>query len=340
MNAELIHVVKFMPEKTINNKEYLESLIKENPELLTEDMLLENPFFKGVEERRFASPKYTSVDLGELAVKKLLKETDVAAAKIDLIICSCIFNDSLWPGIGTAIQARIGANHSAILHLDTSMCSFISALNAAQAFIKSGTYKKIVIVTVTNFISRLEEFQKSPRSFVLGDGATATLIQRGEIQSILSICEKSFGEHYGLVRFEPDLVEEGIFRNYWERGSGPITVNFNQKILEKLTKNAIALIPKMINLSLDKIKISKDKIDCFITHQPNEFFIKKWREILDISEEKTHNTLKKYGNLFHGSIAVTLADALEIKRIKKNDLVAMSAFSNGGDYGASAVLKI
>ncbi len=46
-------------------------------------------------------------------------------------------------------------------------------LNTARAFVESGQYKRVVVVTVTNFISP-PEFQKSRRSSVLGDGASAT----------------------------------------------------------------------------------------------------------------------------------------------------------------------
>ena len=337
-NARLIHVVNYMPERIIKNDQFLNEILKENPDLLEDDKLLDNPFFKGVEQRHFASPDYTSSELGYQVAKKLLNETSTKETDIDLIVCSCIFTDTYWPGIGSNIQAKLGANQAAVINLDTSCCSFLTGLSTAQAFIRSGHYNKVMIISVTNFISRLDEFQKSPRSFVLGDGACAALMTKDSVNSIVSSHEQAFGENYGLMRFEPDLVD-GYFYNYWQRSCGPITVNFDKKSLDKIRDNALKIVPNMLEICLIKANMKIEEINCLITHQPNQFFIKEWRKTLSMPNERCHDPLKKYGNLFQGSVAVTLADAFATKRIKPGDLVAMATFANGGDLGAAIILK-
>lgn len=337
--ARLVHVVNYMPERTINNAQFLQKLIDEGIILPEQDTLIDNPFFKGVDERRFASPDYSSADLGECVLKKLLYETGLAAHKLDLILIHCMFHDSFWPGIGSTVQFRIGAKKAGFIHIDTSCCSFITGLRTAAAYIQSGQACNVAVLTVTNFISRLPEFQKSTRSFVLGDGATAALMQLDSMDSILAVCERSFGQNYGLMRFEPDVVD-GVFYNYWERGCGPITVNFTKELLDKIKSNALSIVPEMIAEALKKANLTIDEVDCFITHQPNDFFIRSWREKIGIEDKQTHDTLKKYGNLFAGSISVTLADALERKRLCSGDRVALGTFSNGGDFGASIILIV
>ncbi|KTD06385.1 3-oxoacyl-ACP synthase [Legionella gratiana] len=337
--ARLVHVVHYMPERIINNAQLMQQLINEGVLSPEQDALIDNPFFKGVEERRFASPDYSSADLGECVLKKLLHETGLAADKLDLILISCIFNDSFWPGIASTVQFRTGAKQASFIHIDTSCCSFITGLRTAASYIKSGQARNVAVLTVTNFISRLPEFQKSPRSFVLGDGATAALMRLDNRDSILAVCERSFGQNYGLMRFEPDMVG-GVFYNYWERGCGPITVNFTKELLDQIRSNALSIVPNMIAEALKQASLAINEVDCFITHQPNEFFIRSWRERIGIEDKQAHDTLKKYGNLFSGSISVTLADALEIKRLRAGDRVALGTFSNGGDFGASIILTL
>jgi 3-oxoacyl-(acyl-carrier-protein) synthase III len=336
MNAKLIHVVNYMPKKIINNIEFFEKVKREHPE--SNDPLKDSSFFKGVEERRFASPEYTSGDLGALVLKKLLKETGTPPEKLDFIIFSCMFNDTFWPSIASSVQYKAKAKNAAFVNIDTSCCSFISGLNIAESMIKSGRYKTIAIVTVTNFISRLKEFQLSLRSAVLGDGATAALMHSDKKNSVIAIKEQSFGENYGLMRFEPDLVND-VFYNYWERGCGPITVNFTKESIELIRNNAIEIVPKMAKICLKQANLKTENINLLITHQPNVFFIDTWRNKIGIPKERTFNTLKKYGNLFQGSIPVTIADALEQKIIKPGDKVLLSTFSNGGDFGAAAILQ-
>ena len=335
--AELVHVVSFLPEKVIVNETFYQQLLAENKIIKKKGELEDEVFFKGVEERRFASPDYTSIDLGEKVIKKLIHETELNPQEIDLIICSCIFTDTYWPGIATAVQHRIHAKNTSIMNIDTSCASFLTGVNIAMAFIESGKYEKIVVITVTNFISRLAEFQISPRSFVLGDGATAALVVKGK-KNIISSVERSYGEHYGLMRFEPEVCDTKK-GNYWERDSGPITVNFDSEMIKKIRSNAMVIVPNAVEECLKQAKLTPDDINLLITHQPNQFFLNEWREKIGITPPRVHDTLRKYGNLFQGSIPVTLADAIENKILKNNDLVALGTFSNGGDFASAMIFK-
>lgn len=331
--ARIVDVVNFMPERVVVNEQLAAAAGAAGGDALAES----NAFFRGVRERRFASPDYLSEDLGTLAVQKLLKRTGTAASKVDLIICSCIFMDTFWPGIGPAIQNRVGARNATMMNLDTSCSSYLSMLNVARSFIESGKYKKVVVVTATNFISRLPEFQKSKRSWVLGDGASATLLEPGP-SSFVASYERSHGEHYGIFRFEPDLVD-GQFKNYWERGCGPITVNFSPEMVEQIRDNAVALIPKAVKRCLAQAQLKPADVNLLITHQPNQMFIDEWRARIGVKPERSHDTLAYYGNLFAGSIPVTLADALEKGKIKPGDQIALGTFSNGGDFVSAMVLR-
>lgn len=333
--ARIVDVVNFMPERVVVNEQLAAAAAAASG---SNDTLAENnAFFRGVRERRFASPDYLSEDLGTRAVEKLLERTGTRASEVDLILCSCIFMDTFWPGIGPAIQHRVGARNANMMNLDTSCSSYLSMLNVARAFIESGRYKKVVVVTATNFISRLPEFQKSKRSWVLGDGASATLLEPGT-SSFLSSYERSHGENYGIFRFEPDLVD-GHFKNYWERGCGPITVNFSPEMVDQIRENAMALIPTAVKHCLAECKLSPSDLSLLITHQPNQMFIDEWRARIGVKPQQAHDTLAIYGNLFSGSIPVTLADALEHGKLRSGDLLAMGTFSNGGDFVSATVVR-
>jgi 3-oxoacyl-(acyl-carrier-protein) synthase III len=335
--AHIVHVTHFMPERVVDNKLLYEKNFKESE--YNQDADLENNvFFKGVRERRFASPDYLSEEMGEIVLTKLLKEAGYDASDLDLIICSCIFSDTYWPGISTAIQNRVGAHNASAINIDTSCASFITGLNIARGFIDAGIYKTIAVLTVTNFVSRLPEFQKSFRSYVLGDGAAAALVVAKEKSNILGCFEKSFGENYGLMRFEPDFVE-GRFLNFWERGCGPITVNFTGEKIDKIRENAMKIVPFAINQCLKQAGLTIDEVDLVITHQPNQFFIDEWRKRLAVKPNQVFDTLEYYGNLFQGSVAVTLAAAIEKKIVKPGDIIVIGTFSNGGDFASSIALQ-
>ena len=254
-----------------------------------------------------------------------------------MIICTCILNDTFWPGVGTVIQHRTGAKNATILNFETSCCSYLSGLNTASAFINSGRYKKIAIITITNFISRLPELQKSQRSLVLGDGASATLVAEGN-ESILSNYERSHGENYGLLQVEPDESNKEPL-NYWDRGCGPMTINFTKESIDQIKDSALKLVPDAVQQSIRLAKLSPENISLLITHQPNVIFLEEWRSRIGIKTENTHDTLEHFGNLFQSSIPITLADALDKGKVKNSDFLALGSFSNGGDFVSATTLK-
>jgi 3-oxoacyl-[acyl-carrier-protein] synthase III len=328
-SAEVVHVVNFMPERVIKNAQLAQA---------TDGDQGSDAFFLGVEERRFASPDYTSVDLGALALKRLLDETGVAASDLDLILCSCAFTDHLCMGIATAVGHRVGATRAASINLDNGCTGFVTGLHMARSFVGSGVYKRVALITAVNMISRLEEFQKKPQSYPLGDGASATLIVDGKA-SILSSVERSFGGHYGLFSCSPEKREGAKNYGFWETEAPPLAFEFAPGVLTTLQTNALSLVPNAVKAALEEAKLEPAQVDCLITHQPNRIFLRKWRRRIGVPAERSHDTLHKYGNMFQSSIPVTLADGLENGKIKRGDVLALGTFSWGGDLVAAMTLK-
>jgi 3-oxoacyl-[acyl-carrier-protein] synthase-3 len=117
-----------MPERVVRNDEFQVSASE----------LSDDAFFAGVDERRFASPDYTSAELGTQALKKLLERNGIRATELDLIICSAQLNDVFSPGVGTAIQHAVGATSAAVVQVDNGCCSWVSSIDMARAYIDSG----------------------------------------------------------------------------------------------------------------------------------------------------------------------------------------------------------
>ena len=325
--TEVVHVVKFMPERVVRNADLVPA----------DTDLAKHAFFAGVEERRFASPDYLSEDLGTLALQKLLAETGVAASEIDLLLVSCNLTDHLHMGIASIVQHRVGAKRAAALNIDNGCTGFVTGLHTARAFIASGTYKKIALLTVTNLVSRLTDFQKRPQSYPLGDGASATLITSGR-ESILSSVERTDGANYGLFSFGREK-QNGTKPRYWEQCELPMVFEFDDAVLTKLQNTALSLVPNVVKEALAAANVQAADIDFLITHQPNSIFLRKWRRRIGVPTAKTHDTLRQYGNVFQGSIPVTLADGLESGKIKRGDLLAFGTFSWGGDLASAMVLR-
>jgi 3-oxoacyl-[acyl-carrier-protein] synthase-3 len=98
-------------------------------------------------------------------------------------------------------------------------------------------------------------------------------------------------------------------------------------------------VPDAVARCLEQARMSPGDVNLLITHQPNQLFLKEWRDRIGIRPPRTHDTLERYGNLFQGSIPITLADALEQGRVRRGDIVALATFSNGGDFVSAMILS-
>jgi len=326
-----IHTMStFMPERIIHN-DSLKPLIAEDP-------LLENEFFKAPKERRFAHPEYNSADLGTKALLNLFKDSGENPESIDLILYSASITDSINIGIGPDIQYRSGARKAQVLCIDTGCSSFLSMLNLSDKLLNSGHYKKIAIVTATNFVSRLDDFQKSPRSWVLGDGASATLVEHGE-SCILASNETVHGDNYGLMLCRPRNAQNEP-QNYWDNDTKALQVEFSPDMVDRLKSNAINLVSESVKKSIHDAGLTNSDISFLITHQPNIGLMEKWRATIDIRAPRVYDTFQKYGNLFQGSIPTTLSDGLKANVLHRGNILAIGTFSNGGDFVSSMVMKL
>jgi 3-oxoacyl-[acyl-carrier-protein] synthase-3 len=328
-SAQIIDIARFMPEKVVRAEDLMNA---------GDDPLVQNEWFRPPAERRFASPQYSTAELGAKALAKLIERTGIKAEDIDLILCSSVLTDLLTTGSGSKIQALVNAVNASAIQIDTGCTSYLSMLNIARAFIESGMYKKIVIVTSTNFISRLSDFRDSPKSRVLGDGASATLVVPGQA-SILSSYERSHGENFGLLTCSPQKQSSGEAKDYWEPGAGSLEVAFSIRMVERLRKNAIDLVAGAVKKVLSDANVQTKDVDLLVTHQPNLGLMQEWRDVIGIQKPKVFDTFNQYGNLFQGSIPVTLSEAIDQEKMKAGDLVCLGTFSNGGDFVSAMLIR-
>jgi 3-oxoacyl-[acyl-carrier-protein] synthase III len=100
----------------------------------------------GIKERRFVEPGIGSAELGAHAAEAALRDAGVTAADIDLVIFATMTPDHYFPGNGGLLAARLGMKNTPALDIRMQCAGFLSGLQTADAFIRSGTYDRILLV--------------------------------------------------------------------------------------------------------------------------------------------------------------------------------------------------
>lgn len=338
-----------MPENVVTNAD-LERHMDTSDEWIRERT--------GIIERRYGTRhKETTSTLGTMAARHALENAGMAANEIDLIIFATLSPDYYFPGSGVLLQRQLGINETEIPALDIrNQCSgFVYGISVADAFIRSGMYKNILLVGAETHSMGLD-FSTNGRNVtvIFGDGAGAVVISSTEEagRGILSTRIHSNGEFAEeLTMINPGAhsgvhVEDPSIYGYKPAEFGESFVT--QKMLDEgllfpymngqlVFKHAVVKFPEVIGEVLKDTGLTTSDIDMLICHQANLRISQFVQKKLGLPDERIWNNIQRYGNTTAASIPIALSEAYQAGKIKKGDLVCLAAFGSGFTWGASLI---
>ena len=324
----------YVPENVVTNDD-LSKLMSTSDEWITERT--------GIKERRHRKNRNdaeeTTSYLGFKASQNALKMAGYTAKDIDFIVFATLSPDYYFPGCGVLLQEKLGCDTIGALDVRNQCSGFVYAMSVANAFIKAGQYKNILVVGAEIHSFGLD-FSDEGRgvSVIFGDGAGAVILSASEEEGagdILAfnmhsegkyadeLCTKFPGSKYGWsdrMRLEPENVtNDEVY---------PI-MNGNF-----VFKNAVTRFPETMMEALNSAGKSVDDLDLFIPHQANLRIAQFVQKTFNLPDEKLYNNIQKYGNTTAASIPLALSEAIAEGKIKRGDLVLLSAFGSGFTWGS------
>ncbi|MBN1272198.1 MAG: ketoacyl-ACP synthase III [Candidatus Aminicenantes bacterium] len=329
MNAIISGIGHFVPPKIVTNKD-LEKKIN-----TTDEWILQR---SGIRERRFAEPGVGASDLGYEAALRAIEDASIKKTDIDFIIAATLSPDHYFPGIGILIQAKLGIPEIGALDIRNQCSGFIYGLSVADQYIKSGTYKKILLVAAEVQSSNLDYSDDGRDMAVLfGDGGGAIILESGR-------------QNDGRGLLSTHLFSDGRFHQelWMEKPSPNDKPTFSEEMLQSkkyfprmngrnVFKNATEKMPQAVRTGLKHNGLTIDDVDHLIPHQANDRISLLVARNLGIPVEKVVRNIDRYGNTTAASIPIALDEALKSKRIKKNDIVVLTAFGSGFTWGSAVI---
>ncbi|MBP2634821.1 MAG: fabH [Firmicutes bacterium] len=323
ISVGILGIGSYVPEKIVTNLE-LEQKID-----TTDKWIVERT---GIRERRVINQGQATSDLATKAAEKALKDARVTAEEIDLIIVGTVTPDMIFPSVACLVQQNIKAVNAAAFDL-TAVCSgFIYGIATANAFIKAGTYKKILVIGA-EALSTITNWEDRNTAILFGDGAGAVVL--GEVSP-----------GYGIIGL--DLGAEGSGGHLLNVPGGgsrmPVTtesisqgLHFIHMDGNEVFKFAIKIMGETVNKALANAKLSQEDINCLVPHQANLRIIQSAAKRLGLPLEKVVINLDKYGNTSAASIPLALDEGVKSGRIKNGDVIAIVGFGGGLTWGAGII---
>jgi 3-oxoacyl-[acyl-carrier-protein] synthase-3 len=280
----------------------------------------------GIRARHIACDDELTSDLGIAAAKQALVRAGIDPIDIDLVICATSTPDRTFPATAVTIQHALGVTKGAAFDVQAVCSGFVYALTVADNFLKTGQFKRAVVVGSETF-SRILDWSDRSTCVLFGDGAGAVVLeaqpQHGtkDDRGILATRIRSDG------RFEDLLYVDG--------GPGSTkTVGHLRMNGREVFRHAVQKITGVIEETLVMTGFAPDEIDLYVPHQANKRILDGVVKKLGVEPDKIVVTLDRHGNTSAASIPLALNQAFEQHRVKEGSLVLMEAMGGGFTWGA------
>jgi 3-oxoacyl-[acyl-carrier-protein] synthase III len=297
----------------------------------------------GIQERRWVTNE-TNSDLALKASERALAAARLEKSQIDLIILATLSPDHDFPGTGCYLQAKLGLPGVPALDIRQQCSGFVYGLSIADQFIRTGTYKNILLVGSEVHSTGLEKSTRGRDVTVLfGDGAGAAIVSRTEVKdpakdaylysthlhadgaSADELCLPAPGCANGDgERLNLRMMEQGL---HYPKMNG-----------KKVFTSAVRRMSEVLMEGLQANGLALKDIDLFLFHQANLRINEAVAQQLEIPWEKVFNTIQKYGNTTAATLPLGMDDAIKEGKLRPGMRVAMAAFGSGFTW-ASALFR-
>ena len=283
----------------------------------------------GISARHFAADNELTSDLGMLAAQAALHDANLRADQIELIILASSTPDHLggFPSTACVIQDKLGIHNGCAAFDVQAVCAgFTYALAIADAFIRAGTYSKVLVIGAEIF-SRILDFNDRTTCVLFGDGAGAVVLEAADEPGILAAALHADGRQRAILCVPGRAIAGGIEGTPFLTMDGPAVFKFAVKVLEQVAHEA-----------LERAQLKPEQIDWLVPHQANIRIMEGTARKLGLSMDKVIVTVAEHGNTSAASIPLALDFGIRSGQIQRGQHLLLEGVGGGFAWGA-VVLK-
>lgn len=320
--SKIIGTGSYLPERRVTNADLTAQLAAKGIE--TSDEWISSR--SGISARHYAAVGQNSSDLAVEAAKRALEMAGKTPLDVDMVIVASSTPDfqGSFPSTACIVQRKLGMNNNSAAFDVQAVCSgFVYAVATADAFIKAGVHKTVLVVGAEVF-SRILNFEDRTTCVLFGDGAGAVVMSASEEPGILATRLHADGTHADILSI-PGRPE-----------GGPAAANagFLHMDGQAVFKLAVTVLEQVATEVLDAAQMVPSDVDWLIPHQANIRIMKSTAKKLGLPIERMVVTVDEHGNTSAASIPLALDIAVRDGRIKPGDNILMEGVGGGFTWGA------
>jgi 3-oxoacyl-[acyl-carrier-protein] synthase III len=293
----------------------------------------------GLDRHRIAPAEVCSSDLCLYGLNQLLDDGVLTKQEIGALLFVSQTPDYFLPPTSSVLHGKLGLGHDVIcMDINQGCAGFVVGLMQAFLLLELPEIQKVVLL---NADTASKQISRSNRvSYPLaGDAGAVTVIERSSSENPIYMQIKMDGSRHQAL-----MIPGGAYR----MPSSPETLRLREveegveRSLEHIHMDGAAIfnftmedVPKQIEEILAFSGRSKDSIEHFFFHQPNQFILKQMAAKMGIPPSKLPNNIVGiYGNPSSVSIPLVAAHNCGDMLLRETCSVCLSGFGVGLTWGS------
>lgn len=315
----------------------------------------------GIRQRRYARKGTSSVDLGVEAARAALADAALAPEDVDLVLFATMTPAHYFPGNGGIAAAKLGLTRTHAIDLRMQCAGFLSGLQVADAFIRSGAARRVLLIGAechaafypwTDREWRVmfgESDEEVPAEmYAIGTALRDRAVIFGDAGGAFVLEGNESGDGRGFLGFEMRTDGTHWDKLYVPAGGSASFPYFAPEMFDSLAtipivegrpvfKLATTAMPAIVRETLQAHGLTLDDLSLLLMHQANLRINEAVQKTLGLPDEKVFNNIQKYGNTTAATLPLVFHEAKEAGRVNPGDLVCFTALGAGLHWGAGLV---
>ena len=313
----------YLPPRRVTNQELADQLAAKGIETSDEWIVTRS----GISARHFADADASTSDLAVVAAQQALEMSGVDKSQIDLIILATSTPDHLggFPSTACIVQKKLGMINSAAFDVQAVCSGFIYAVSIADAMIKSGSHKNVLVIGAEIF-SRILDFNDRGTCVLFGDGAGAVVMSASTEPGVLATKIHADGNYSHILSVPGNAINGAIKGSGFVHMDGPAVFKIAVSVLDKVAREV-----------MEAGNVTSGDLDWLIPHQANIRIMQSTAKKLHIFPDKVVVTVDQHGNTSAASIPLALDLAVRDGRVKAGQTILIEGVGGGFTWGAALV---
>jgi 3-oxoacyl-[acyl-carrier-protein] synthase III len=337
----LVTVNHAVPSRTVTNDAVRDGLRESNrarfsaDELALMDRRVGHLFeAAGTRTRYRVNNGERAIDFALKAGREALEGAGVSPGDVDFVIWAGVGRGWIEPSMASVVQWQLGLVNATCFDVVDACASWLRALHVAHTFLRSGTYRRGLIVNCEcgfpmydDFtLQRIEDLDHRAAAWTIGEAATATIVDDQQADDDYYFVFRNYGDDFHLCVFPI-----APFEQFWVGAPDPryAPMRLFVQSSELLTAAARRLVDVF---SLDP-RLRNVTFDVGFGHEASVKVNRILAAKLGLPYQRYVSTHADFGNTVSATVPLGMSLALHDGRLKRGDRVLVLVGASGVTVG-------